>query len=159
VSDSLKAANAALVAKIRSQLADDGVFATFKAESSQFMRGQLSAKQYHERMVGQAGGWKKGGRMVEGASMVGWEVQGKKGGRKVVCGVLLCSCSGSLAQAAHQCRTMHPRRRALTGGSGGAKVESRQGGSPSTRCGAMLDVHGLSLDVDTSFCKHSAIPG
>ncbi|GFH29785.1 uncharacterized protein HaLaN_28507, partial [Haematococcus lacustris] len=51
VSSSLKAANKALIEKIQAQLADDSLFASFKAESSAFMRGGVSASTYHDRLL------------------------------------------------------------------------------------------------------------
>uniref|UniRef100_A0A7S3QSY8 RanBP2-type domain-containing protein n=1 Tax=Dunaliella tertiolecta TaxID=3047 RepID=A0A7S3QSY8_DUNTE len=52
VSDRLKAANKALISKIRTQLGGDGAqFSRFKAESGLFMRGELSPEQYHSSIV------------------------------------------------------------------------------------------------------------
>jgi hypothetical protein len=50
-SESLKAANRALVEQIKAQLSDDAKFGSFRAESAQFMRGDVSAGQLHSRMV------------------------------------------------------------------------------------------------------------
>lgn len=51
VSESLKAANRALIDKIKTQLADEQRFAQFRGDSARFMRGELGAADYHARMV------------------------------------------------------------------------------------------------------------
>lgn len=51
VSEKLKAANKALIEKIKRQL-NDTEFGQFKTESGQFMRGDMNAEAYHDRMVG-----------------------------------------------------------------------------------------------------------
>lgn len=56
VSDSLKAANKALVERIKQRLTGDA-FSTFRQQSLLFMRGEVSAEEYHDYMVG---GWGRG---------------------------------------------------------------------------------------------------
>jgi hypothetical protein len=51
VSERLKAANKALVEKIRALLHNDSQFAEFKAESGAFMRGDVPARTFHSRMA------------------------------------------------------------------------------------------------------------
>jgi len=51
VSESLKAANRALIDKIKAQLADDSRFSQFRGDSARFMRGEMSATDYHAHMV------------------------------------------------------------------------------------------------------------
>jgi hypothetical protein len=51
VSERLKAANKALVEKIRALLPNDSQFSEFKAESGAFMRGDVPARTFHARMV------------------------------------------------------------------------------------------------------------
>ncbi|KAG2453462.1 hypothetical protein HYH02_001683 [Chlamydomonas schloesseri] len=50
VSDSLKAANKALVERVKQRLTGDA-FNTFRQQSLLFMRGELSAEEYHDYMV------------------------------------------------------------------------------------------------------------
>ncbi|KAG2439352.1 hypothetical protein HXX76_004711 [Chlamydomonas incerta] len=50
VSDSLKAANKALVERVKQRLSGDA-FNTFRQQSLLFMRGELSAEEYHDYMV------------------------------------------------------------------------------------------------------------
>lgn len=51
ISESLKAANRALVEKIKAQLSNDEKFGVFKNDSGEFQRGGISAQTYHDRMV------------------------------------------------------------------------------------------------------------
>ncbi|KAG1663966.1 hypothetical protein FOA52_001092 [Chlamydomonas sp. UWO 241] len=51
VSEALKTANRALIEKVRTQLADDALFAQFRSDSVDFQRGTISANIYHEHMV------------------------------------------------------------------------------------------------------------
>lgn len=44
-------AHRALIEKIKGQLANESRFSSFRAESAQFMRGELGAAAYHERLV------------------------------------------------------------------------------------------------------------
>jgi hypothetical protein len=51
VSEELKAANRALIERIKQQL-DAAGFSSFKEQSSAFMRGDLTARRYHDLVVG-----------------------------------------------------------------------------------------------------------
>lgn len=51
MSDSLKAANKALIDRVRQQLSSDERFAAFRSDSVDFQRGAISAAVYHEHMV------------------------------------------------------------------------------------------------------------
>ena len=52
VSESVKAANRALIEKVRAQLNNEARFASFREDSGRFLKGSMTASEYHSHMVG-----------------------------------------------------------------------------------------------------------
>ena len=52
MSEALKAANRALIDKVRSRLNSEAMFGSFREDSGRFLKGDMTAGEYHEHMVG-----------------------------------------------------------------------------------------------------------
>ena len=55
VSEALKTANRSLIEKVRAQLSSEARFGSFREDSGKFLRGAMTARDYHENMVGREG--------------------------------------------------------------------------------------------------------